>query len=529
MATMVVMANKVEVSTMTRGMRNLIPQGILSAAIAMAFSPGATATDWRLTPNVGAAITLSDNVNQSSTDPESALILNVTPGFSLRSEGSRRIKASLTYSLSAVTRIGEDTSSDLHHYLGGIGNAELVEDFLFVDGVASISQELISLFGSSADAATNDANRVAVGTYSISPYLKKRLGTFAVAEARYTNSGSIFGQNAASDTSTNAFTTSLNSGTRFDDFSWGLNYSLRKAEYDGATPNSTFERATVSLGYALSRKFRVFGTYGEESNEFLSASNVDGSFYSVGAAWSPTRRTSLEGSIGERYFGRTYSFSGRHQTRASNWRVRYSEDVSDISQQLVVFSSRIFWVCDGRLFETQDFTPPQSTCAGPLNSAQVAMGLNRLGVPVADLMAKGLFNLAVQNGIYILKSLTADVSWTKGRLGLGFSVYDIRRLYQIAADAEDRTQGVTGTIDYRLTPRTSAYTSLSLAQNSASAGLAGASAREDDVVTLSLGMSHRFGKDFSGALIFRHMQRDSNIVNSDYSENSLTASANLSF
>lgn len=495
--------------------------------VALLATSTADAAEWRFSPYVGGSATYSDNANQSENNPEDALILSVTPGFSLNSVGSRRIQASMNYSLSGVSRFGESTTTDVYHNLGAVGKAELIEDFFFIDGTASISQGLISLFGSQADATTNDANRTAVGVYSLSPYIQKRFGTFATGQARYTTGGAIFSKDAASDSVTNAFTASLNSGSRFNDLSWGMDYSIYYADNSGATANSTFERASVRLGYALTRKFRVFGTYGEEWNEYISANNVSGSSYSVGFGWSPSRRTTIEASVGERYFGRTYSFSGSHQARASNWYVRYSEDVSDITQQSLRDSGRIFWVCSNRLFETLDFTPPSSACTGPFTSAQLTQAYSSLGVPLSDLIAVGLVDVAVANGVFVIKNFTAGVSWSKSRLGWGLSIFDTKRIFQALTGAEDHSQGVNTTVSYRVAPRTSANGTVSLIRNTNSAP--GVAAREDNTLSLSLGLNHEFGRDLSGALSFRHQQRDSNTGNSDYTENSLTASANLRF
>lgn len=491
-------------------------------------SLSAHAIDWRFTPNVGAAVTYTDNVNQTAVGKD-AIILRVTPGFSLISYGSRRVQASVNYSLTAAARFGDNNSNDLYHNLSAVGKAELVDDFLFVDGTATMTQGLISLFGSTADATTNDSNRTSVGVYSLSPYIKKRFGTFANAEVRYTLGGAIFGNNTAADAVTNRIVASLDSGSRFNDLSWSVDYSLYHADNLSTTSNSTFERGSVTLGYALSRKIRIFGTYGEERNDYISARNTSGSFYSVGAGWSPSRRTDIEATIGERYFGRTYSFSGRHQTRASSWHINYSEDISDISQQFLSYSGRIFWVCSNRLFETQDFNPPasQTSCSGPFTSAQVTQTLNILGVPLSDLIAAGFVDVAIANGVYVINSLSGGVSWGKGRLGLGLSFFDTKRIYQDVAGVEDRSQGVTGTVSYRLNPRTSANTSLSMIRNKITNPFS--FGRDDQIFSLTLGLDHQFGRDLTGALSFRHQQRESNMVNSDYTENSLTASANLRF
>lgn len=501
--------------------------------MALAFASDAHALDWRLSPSVGATATYSDNANQSESDPEDALILSVKPGFSLNSTGSRRVQANLTYTLSGVSRFGEDNTSDVYHGLGALGRAELVEDFLFIEGTANVSQTLISLFGSSADAITNDANRATTGVYSLSPYIQKRLGTFATVQARYTTGGAIFGDDAASDSSTNSFSAGLASGTRFDDLSWGLNYSLRKADNSDGADNTTFERATLSLGYALSRKFRVFGTVGEEWNDYVGASDIDGSSYSVGFGWVPTRRVSLEASVGERYFGRTFSFSGNYRTRSTSWYARYSEDVSDITQQLLQDSGRIFWICGPNIFETPDFTPPtgQTGCQGPYSGLSIAYILAQLGIQVdpAQLVALGLADIALANGVYVLKSMNAGVSWSRGRTGLGISVFDTTREYQLISGAEDRTQGITGTLSYRLTPQSTANGSLSYTRNTANSALLSAADREDDTLSLNLGLNRQFGKDLGGALNFRHTQRDSNTANADFDENSVTASVNMRF
>ncbi|OZA14306.1 MAG: hypothetical protein B7X94_01170, partial [Hydrogenophilales bacterium 17-62-8] len=287
-------------------------------------------------------------------------------------------------------------------------------------------------------------------------------------------------------------------------------------------------------GYALTRKFRVFGTVGQDWNDYLSTSGTDGSSWSAGLGWSPTRRTSVEASFGERYFGNTYSLSASHRTRISQWTASYSENVSDITQQFLEQTSRIFWVCNTGIAvrETQDVTNPDATsCVGPVSSGELAqLVINSIpGVTVADLVAANLLDVSIANGIYVIKSFTAGVSWDIGRLGFGLSARDTRRLYQALDGAQDHVQGLTGSVNYRVSPRTSAYSSLSLTHKNIDALLSGGTAREDDLLSLSLGLNHRFAEKLNGALTFRHTQRDSNDANSDYAENSLTASVNKRF
>jgi uncharacterized protein (PEP-CTERM system associated) len=478
--------------------------------MAILLAPAAHAVDWRFEPYIGASATYTDNVKQSPNNPQDALILTETPGFNLRSEGSRRVQASLQYGLTGVERFGGDQSNDVYHNLNAVGNAELVKDFLFIDGSARISQELISLLGSPADATTNNSNRTTVGAYSISPYIQQRLGTFAFAQARYTDSGAIFQNNVAPNANSNSFSARLNSGTRFTDLSWALNYLIRKTQNRNA-PDTTFESTSATAGYALTRHFRVFGTIGQDSNDYLSATGTSGSFYSAGFGWAPTRLTSIEASAGERYFGRTYSFSGSHRTRLTRWTLRYSEDVSDISRLVTNFSD----------VKGANVTCP-ATATLPPNASLI--DLLNAGCTIDSL----LFGSSVVNGVFISKLLTGGVTWQLGKADVSVTLSELTRQYQLV-QAQDRVQRVSGLIQYHLTPTITANGGLSFIRNSSDGALTGGSARADDIVILDMGINRRFADKFYGALTFRHTQRSSNVANAGYDENSLMVSVNKRF
>ncbi len=501
----------------------------------MAFAAPAHALDWRIEPRIGTQVLLSDNVNQSD-DKQSGTALSVTPGIALRSAGSRRVQAALNYNLSAVARTGGGRDDDIIHTLGATGLAEVVEDFIFVEGSANVSQQLISLLGSPTDATTNSSNRADVGTYSLSPYAVRRLGNLANLRLRYTASGAIFENDVAASSSANAFEANLDSGPRFDDLEWGLAYSYRKAANRNspvATANRdvTFESANLRLGYALTRKFRLFGTLGQDWNSFLSSTDNDGRSYSVGFGWSPNRRVSLEASVGDRYFGTTYSLAASYRTRFTNWTARYTEDVSDITEQLLGQSGRTFWNCGGLILETTDSTPPPgfSNCVGPISGGQLVVDPTALGLTQANLAALGLGNVSTTNGVFVLKALNAGVSWRSGRLDFGLSVQNTRRIFQSQDNAEDRVQGVSASSGYRLTPYTTGRVSASYTRNQLDSTLTAGASRDDDILSLSAGLDHRFTARLDGALTFRHTQRDSNEASADFDENSLTASANLRF
>lgn len=539
MVTMAAMANKACRTGMRTRITRQAPCGafsvLMTALIASSLCQPAFALDWNFTPTLNNSATFTDNVKQSASNRESGLILSVTPGFTLVSKGSRRVQASVGYGLSGVARFGGDNSTDLNHNLSATGKAELVEDFLFLDGSANISQELISLLGSPADANTNSSNRATVGTYSFSPYVQKRLGTFATAQARYTHSGAIFGDHAGSNIASDALTASLGSGTRFNDFNWGLNYSLRQAEYadNGATraSNATFESTSATLGYALSRKFRVFTTVGRDSNDFINASQSNGNFYTAGFGWSPSRRTSLDASAGKRFLGNTFSLSLLHSSHFSNWNIKYSEDVSDISQQILTDTGKSYLICalaSGDYFITSNLT--LSGCSRPVTSSELIQYRQILGITDKKLLAGGIANSSLAQGVYLIKSFTSGVSWSKGRIGAGFSVFDTRRNYLLLTQFEDRTQGISVNANYRLTPKTRVTSILTFTNNQVPAGFGGLKLdRDDNIYTASLGVDHRFDSKVTGTLTLRRQQRESNDPAASFDENSITASLYMRF
>lgn len=479
--------------------------------------PGAApALDWKLSPHVGASATLTDNGTQGANG-DSAFIVTVTPGIAVRSEGSRRVQANFDYGLSVIERFGDGRgdSDDITHRLNASGKAEVVEDLFFVEGTANISQALSSLLGAPGDSTLNTGNRTSVGTYNISPYLTRRFGTFGTGVLRYSRSGALFEGNTAGDIGSNALQASFSSGSRFNDLFWGLNYSLRDASTQGGR-DTQFESYSATLGYALTRKFRLRGSFGYDKNDFVAAPGVEteGDHWTVGFDWSPSRRTALEASFGQRYYGDNYGFGLTHRTHHTQWNVRYSENVSDISQQILNFSGIVYWDCAGVLRQTlNSFVPPESGCT-----------LVGLGV-----------NTGLANGVYILKALHGGVTWSKGKLGGSLNVHDSRREYQqIAGGQEDQTRGIAGSVSYRLAPHSTLTASLGFDNIQVPAGLPSGSitpgtARDDNIYTASVGISRQFQPKLTGTLFFRHQQRESNSNTQDFSANSLTATVSMRF
>ena len=490
----------------------------LSFCTVMAAAPSAHAVDWRLEPSLSASAIYTDNVNQSAHDPNNAKIFQMMPGFTLYSTRASRLEAVLQYWLTAVSRLHpediEDTSTSVLHRMNAAGHSELIEDFLFVEGSARISQELISFEGPLAPAEINDSNRAAVGTYSLSPHIKQRLGNLALAQARYTASGAVFESNAAANATVNTFTADLTNGTAFRDVRWGLDYFLREARNEN-TADTTFERAVASFGYVLTRSFRLKGTVGEEWNDYPSVHETDGSSWSAGFGWSPGRRTRLEASVGERFFGDTYNLLFTHRTRASTWHVRYDEDLSDLTQSMLSGGLNDYTciTADGVVmsYPNQPFDP------GLMNP-------DLHGCTAADGTPSDL-----RNGVFIARSLRAGMTWGVGRLRYIVNAYEMQRDYQLA-DAEDRNRGVTAGIEHAAGPHTRVTGTLGYTNHVLPAVLSvNGVDRDDDVYLFTVGVLHQLDPTVLGSVTYQHQQRESNIASADFTENRITAMVNMTF
>lgn len=500
----------------------------------------ALADEWRLTPSVTGRAELTDNVGQApDSSKQSALILGVTPGFHLELLGASRLKVDVSYFLTGVERFEEKSGnrSDLNHNLGASANAELIDQLFFVDARANVSQVLTSLLGAPGGGTLDTGNLTTVGTYSVSPYLTKRFGSFASGLARYTNSGALF-QNNGSNINSNTLTAALNSGPRFNDLSWALNYSLRdvKLQDDGS---NQFEHYDATLGYAVTRKIRVFGSVGYDNNDYPSLGKTSGPSWSAGLGWAPSRLTSMDASAGHNYFGNTYAAHFNHRTHFSTWSAQYSEGVNDVSQFLASQTiDRAFWQCgtfvlpDGNILvsiqPTDSFTVAPKGCSNPLTSSQlIASNL----FTTQQLLQLGAINLSLAKGVFLNKTLVGGVAWGKGKNGLGLNVFDTKRIYQnLIGLPGDESRGISGLYSYRLDPNTTLNTTLSLTNNIVPALVSGSTIdRNDKIYMASVGVTRKFQPKLTGSLVYRYTTRHSNDSAADFVENNLTALVNLTF
>lgn len=483
----------------------------------------AAAADWKITPNLTVSERYTDNVNlaPSGQPRESDFITEVRPGVQVSKDGAR-LKVRASYALQSLTYLNNSNYNALNHQLYAAANAELLKDFLFLDANTAISQQNLNALAPVGFGNTNaPKNLTTVRTYSISPYIRKRFGNFADADFRVRQSGVYYDSQGISNTVTDSVTGALTSGSSFNDLFWGINYSYSKNK-NQFVPDTEFERASATLGYALTRKFRVNATAGQERNNYiaLAGSKIDGPFWNAGFVWTPTSRTSVAASYGQRFFGRTYSFDLSERTRRTNWRVGYSEGLATSSATSLSFAMLGgFYVCQsipaGYSFFPSTASPTGFVVAIPLGNP----------VPAdCQLAATAVTpNLSLVNEVFILKNLTAGVGVNVGKSDYNLGIYSMRRDLQTSGNY-DRQSGVNAGWNWRFAP----YTTFNLYANLARIEVP-SSNRRDDLWSVSGGLTHQFQPKLNGSVIVRHQARSSNQPGNDFTENSITALVNMTF
>lgn len=500
-------------------------------------SGGASAGDWKFTSGITLSERYTDNVDLAAGGAEqSEWITEVRPHFTLRRKGAR-MTADVDYSLQGLLYAQGTRDGALKHYLNGRANAELLEDWFFLDASARISQELVSLGGGvGVGDPVGLGNTTSVGAYSLSPYLKHRFGSIATVEARIAHDGVFIGDSGTTDTNTTRYSLSAVSGSASHPLSWNVQYRKTDNNNSSATvADTSSEQLSASARYQLSRTFGLLAQAGKEKNDYAGVKTTirDYSYYGLGAFYTPSRRfsmdlvfntsdngdfvsgqitarptlrTTIEASAGQRAYGRSYSLGVAHRTRHSNWSLRYRDDLTTYQQQFLNYVGTVYvYQCPGGV----EYQLPGVAPSDPVNCTFVQV-LN-------------LFSPALNNETYLSKNLTGMVSYTQRRNTWTLSLYDNRREFQTSG-ATDETLGLQASWSLRQASNVTFTLTGGMSRNEESTV-----GRSDDLWNLGLVVARQFSPKMTGSVEVRHQERDSNQVGDDYSENSVAARLNMTF
>ena len=149
--------------------------------------PG-TARAWNIVPRVTLTETLTDNIDLTSTDQQSGLISQLSPGIRVDAR-TARLKMFLDYQLNAIAYSTGNNGNQAQNYLNAFGTLEAIDNWLFLDFGGQMSQQVINQFGQqSSSNVYNTGNTTETSTFFISPFIRGQLGGSADYLLRYNTS-----------------------------------------------------------------------------------------------------------------------------------------------------------------------------------------------------------------------------------------------------------------------------------------------------------------------------------------------------
>jgi len=500
--------------------------------VAMAIGIGvgqAFAADWKFTPRIGVSETYTDNVRLAARGQEqSDFITEVDPGFSLSARGAR-LQVQASYSLRYRLYSNNSSANGQSQALQSNALMDVWDRKLFLQASAGISQQQISTLGALPTSDVNITNnQTEVRQTTISPYWQSRLSNWANLQARFTwSQAESSGQTSALNSETQAATIGISSGPAFSDLGWSLTYSRSSTESSsGQFSQRDIESVSGTVRYRVMPTLTALATVGRDHNTYGSTrGSTGGEFYDIGFEWIPSTRTKVAATLGERYFGNTYSLNAEHRTRLTSWTVLYSEQIIATPGQYQLPGNVSTAAALDRLFISQ--------FPDPVERQQVVQAFIAItGLP------QGLPTTVdfLTNQVSLSKRLqgTAALRGTRGSFLL--SVYRESRTNENAGSTTTILgtdpfsvsnsvvqTGYSGVLSWRFSERASG--SVSLGQSKATLPDTG---REDINSNFRVGLTYQLQPKVQSAVEYRWSDRDSNGASS-VRENAVRGTLSMTF
>jgi len=468
-----------------------------AAAVVLLLPQQVDAAEWTVKPSLSLTENYSDNIRRAPRGNEqSDLITQISPGLNLTGTGPK-LTFSTIYQMQNLFYAKNKQSDSTTHNLSTSAHTELVNNQLFLDGIASVSQQNTGTLGPQTLNNFNiTANRAEVRSLSISPYLRHRFQGWANSEVRYTHG--VVSTNAVglANSQTDSVLLSLDSGYSFTTLRWGMHYNNQKSSYGNALQTINSDTYAGNLGYMITPRFTLNASAGHEKFNYVSVARPpQGSHYSAGFTWAPSQRTNIDASIGHRFFGQTFALNARHRSRKTTWNLGYSEEVTTTQAQFQA----------------------------------------NAGLPAPILPGSSNF---LSNQVFLQKRLTASVTMTGHSNTLNFNLFDSSRNAQtsqaqnlallgaanLALGNKSKQLGGNASWVRQISPYTSTHLTLGYIKNNFPA----LNITNNDK-NIQLGIHSKLQPDLGYSVSLRHNQYHSTLPNSNSRENAITAALLMQF
>jgi len=428
---------------MTITMANLHRRPVAAAvALALLSLAPACRADWKFTPQVEVRETYTDNV-ALRPNGEANWVTELAPSLRIAHTGPR-----LQLDANYTRRIFEYADKDVGGTRGATqdlsanAKANVINELLFIDAGASIGQRDASAFGPLLQPSGNNfatANSTEVKTARLSPYLRQRWGSYANAELRYSYDRVTSSATGLNNTTGNALSLNVASGSAFRQLGWGLQATQSKQKGVATTAaggESESGNYALTLRWAATGQFNLTAMGGYDSYDYQSLGGSNGGqAWQLGVDWQPSARTRVQASAGKRYYGNTYSLQALHRARVSVWTVSYNDSVTSTRQQFLLPSTIDTFSLLDRLFTT---TIPDADA----RRQAVAAYIQATGLPASLANNINYFS----NRYYLQKQFQAAVALNGPRTTTVLTLQDMRRNGLSSTDVDSGLLGNTSSL-----------------------------------------------------------------------------------
>ena len=490
---------------------------LLAALPSRAQEGGAAARALTVTPTASVRETITDNVLLDDARKRSDSVTELSVGVRLASRG--RVRASLDYQLTGSVHARSSEENSVVNALRAAVNATVIDNFLFLDGSASISQQAVSAFGVQTTNATFDnRNRTEVRSFSLTPSLRGMVGNFARYDVRYTHGQQSSAAGNLGDSTDDTVSATLRSAGA-SRVGWALSALQQRTEFD-AGRSTTTKNVKGALSYRASPDLNLSASGGREWSDLLRSADGGRNTWGLGLEWTPTERTRLNAQREHRFFGNSHLLSFEHRMKRSTWRFSSSEDISTSSPSFVTTGSTAIF--DLQFANFASMYPDAQVRTEKVLEWMQSRGFTRDAKYVTGFLQSAVtLNKRQELGVALVGPRTT--------LTLSAARTETRRLDEVAVPRDDlsvadrvKQQAFSATFGYQLNPTDSL--NLLLLQQRTEGSTAD---QRNELRSLSLNWAGRLGNRATVAFGARRAEFDS--PTTPYTENSIFATLGVRF
>lgn len=457
---------------------------IFSMLICICIFTSIQAKDIEFEPSIRVGTGYSDNIDLEHTNERESAYGIVAPGIKFVKDGAR-VKSYVDYSVTGLLYASESDLNDIQHRLYANALSEIVEQSIFLDLNARVTQELLNNNrNASSDGISGSDNLTETYSYRIAPSWEKSWGNFVNSELKYNYNELHFKNSSRSDSVGQKTTLALDSGKAFNQYFWNFDYVYEDIDYD-TRRDSNGEGYKILLGYHYSRKLDFTFTTGyEDYSDGRSDRDDSGNGWRVGADWNPSTRTHLNVELGHRFFGDTYLLDFTHRGRRLTWHFKYDDTITNTRTEIIENGEGAVTNPDGTVTPLSNF-----------------------------------------NSLYYLsRSYVGDVSYSIRKSIFTLGMYQDRRYYADSDRKDEEDIGVNLGWDLKIARRTNLNTGISLSKLDNKL-----SNNTQKRKTLIVSLSHQLTHDMFGDVRLSYRDNDADFERDEYTENAISVNLTKRF